>query len=130
MLNFLISLLMLLVVTSGFDYSYKITGIARTFLSLSPSVIEMGIVNLEDPNNEAYYDKVLLKKYVKDYLNANLTPYTKSYLISFYYFDLESLNVCLNYCQGVQISLAVDLTPFPKFLRSYNYMIKRSDNYG
>ena len=130
MLNYLISILMLLIVVSGFDYSYKITGIERTFISLSPSVIEMGIANLEDSNNEVYFDKVLLNKLVKEYLTANLTPYTKSYLISFYYFDLESMNICMNYCQGVQITLAVDLSPFPKYMKSYNYMIKRSEYYG
>lgn len=127
MLNWFLGFILLISMVSGFNYSYKLTGIERTFLSLSGGVIESGLINMEHTSNNIYFYKPKLEANVKTYLSEELSRYCDTYQISFYYFDAETLEPCLNSCTGVQIRLVINLSPFPNYDQTYNYTINKGN---
>jgi hypothetical protein len=124
--NIIITLLLLILSINVFHTSYVYGLINRTFSRLSPSVIETSIVVIEaiEKQIQPYYDKSLLENNVINFLSQHLFPAIDNYQISFYYFNPETHQICLDlHCQGVRISLASQINIFLEYQRMISYRI-------
>lgn len=121
--NFFTAFLVLLFLLETFNLTYSYGGINRTFLSLTHGVIEKSVFELAEENGsyKPYYKQDVLEMAVCQYLNSNLAKFTDEYYISFYYYQVADLSVCISEkCDGVQIHLQTDigsLVAYDKILR-------------
>jgi len=113
MINYFFGFLALLGLLSTFSMTYSFGGVHRTFLSLTRGVMENAVYPLVQENGQylLFYDERVLEEDVEHYLAKELRPYTDSYRLGFFFFDVSTLTPCQQTCDGVQIRLIVEISP-------------------
>ncbi len=111
MINYFFGFLALLSLLSTFSMTYSLGGIHRTFLSLTRGIVENAVYPLVQENGQflLYYDSQVLKDDVEQYLAKELSPYTDSFRLGFFYFEVSTKTPCQLQCDGVQIRLIVEI---------------------
>lgn len=111
MLNFFFGFMALISLLMTFSLTYSFGGIHRTFLSLTPGVIETAVYPLVDSQGtfDLFYDEQTLENAVGAYLARELADYTDTFRLGFYYFDVATQTPCGQKCDGVQIRLIVEI---------------------
>ena len=90
MMNVLLGVLTFYILLSGFLFSYRLSGINRTFLLLPKGIIENAIVIIYEQNyKKPFFNQEYLEKETEKYFSVNLEKYVSSFALSFYYFDKD-----------------------------------------
>lgn len=74
-----------------------------------------------------YYDKNILKEYVNDYLDKNISKYTNNYEITYTFFNKGNDLLCFSNCQKVGITLKAQINYFYNYEKTQCFSIMSRD---
>jgi len=126
MMNVWLGVLTFYIVLSGFFFSYRLSGVNRTFLLLPKGIIENSVVIIDQHTFEKpFFDITYLEEKTKDYFTINLDKYVSSYALSFFYFDTDGNEDFFNqHYDGVSIALKTKITGEMYYENSLTFTIK------
>ena len=102
------------------------SGVNRTFLSMYKGMFEASVIYVGENGKpcKPYFNKELLKEYVTNYFERELTTYVTHYEASIYYFDKDDGMMCTSKtCDSVRISLDCDINYFFHFSKARDFYI-------
>jgi hypothetical protein len=111
MLNLALSMSFLLIMLEAFQFTFRYGIVSRTFFSISPRVIELGIAwpGFNNDQDEPYYDDERLEASVIAFLEEGLFPELSEFKLSLHYYEPDTGMLCGEYCQGVVIKIAAPI---------------------
>lgn len=126
MMNVWLSVLTFYVILSGFFFSYRLSGVNRTFLLLPKGIIENSIIIIESHNYEKpFFDIDYLQNETKRYFTVNLGEYVSTYDLSFYFFDKDGSDDHFEErYDGVSIALKTKIIADMYYENSLTFTIK------
>lgn len=103
--------------------------INRVFLSIYKGMLEASVVTIDGDGEPVfpYYDRRLIKDYVEDYLEENVSKYTKDYDVKFYLWEKERDNLCHLQCSKIRIILTAKVNHFIDYKKEQVFVLRSSD---
>lgn len=124
MINIFLSLLFGVCSFQFFFIGIRTSAVNKILVSMPKGIFESSCYVL-DTKNPPYFIKDNLERNVLDYVDSCLPNYTKWYRLKFYYYNIESKEICLDEkCRGVEITLRAFISSFYTYKRTMFYEIK------
>ena len=125
MIMLFLGLLLINCVFLMFSYTYQLNGINRVIIAAPIQLFETSIpLATQDKEVTLYYEKETLKHNYETYLEKELTKYTSSYEVQYYFYNTNNGGFCDEKdCQGVEIDITAKIMLWMDYERVMKYEI-------
>ena len=109
--------------------SLRVSQVNRVFMSIYKGMLEASVLTIDDGGEPVvpYYNQNRLSVYVEDYLEQNISRYTKEYTVNTGYYMDDSSTICTSNCHKVSINLKAKINLFYDFNKTQTFVIRSAE---
>ena len=110
--------------------SLKFSQINRVFMSIYKGLFEASVITIDDNGEPTspYFKKALVESYVDNYLEENLSRYSKDYTVNVSYPPFDGSAVSEENPSKVKIALTASINTFYSYEKERVFYIESAEN--
>lgn len=111
--------------------SLRFSQINRVFMSIYKGMLEASVLTIADDGEPVvpYYNKETVSRYIDNYLEENISKYTKEYTVNTKYYEDDLYTVCESSCRKLSITLKAKINLFYDYERTQTFAVRSADSY-
>ena len=110
--------------------SLRFSQIHRNFMSIYKGMLEACLITINSSGEPVfpYFDKDLIDDYVVNYLDKNISRYSRNYSVKTTYLTKNATNyVCSNKCTVLKISLNAKINAFLDYSKDQTFIVRSEE---
>lgn len=94
-------------------------------------MLEASVLTIADDGEPVvpYYNKETVSRYIDNYLEENISKYTKEYTVNTKYYEDDLYTVCESSCRKLSITLKAKINLFYDYERTQTFAVRSADSY-
>ena len=93
-------------------------------------MLEASVLTIADNGEPVvpYYNAATFNNYVNNYLEDNISKYTKEYTVTTKYFKDDGTTLCISNCHKVSINLKAKINTFYNYDKTQTFVVRSSQD--